>query len=120
MDAAGPFRVAESETIMRCAMQSLRQDRECGHPCHLLSCNFCRLRDDFDDGQLDSIALEARSNPTARRRRNHLEVCKSCMTKVTRVSTFSMGQSIPRLTSFDLRHENFRETVDMNSTLTGS
>ena len=61
----------------------------------LLSCNLCRLWDDFDnDGQLDSIAPKAqsaRSNPTARRRRNHLEVCKSCMTKVTRVSTLSMG-----------------------------
>ena len=63
-------------------------------PSSPLSCNFCRLRDDFDDdGQLDSIAPKARSNPTARRRRNHLEVCKSCMTKVTRVSTLSMGQS---------------------------
>ena len=57
-----------------------------------------KLRDDFDDdGQLDSTAPKARSarsNPTARRRRNHLEVCKSCMTKVTRMSTLSMGQSI--------------------------
>ena len=64
-------------------------------PSSPLSCNFCRLRDDSDDdGQLDSIAPKAqsvRSNPTARRRRNHLEVCKSCMTKVTRVSTLSMG-----------------------------
>ena len=33
----------------------------------------------------------ARSNPTARCRRNHLEVCKSCMTKVTRLFTLSMG-----------------------------
>ena len=39
-----------------------------------------RLRDDFDDGQLDSIA-PARSNPTACRRCwNQLEVCKSCTT----------------------------------------
>ena len=50
---------------------------------------FRRLRDDFDDGQLPST----RSNPTARRRRNHLEVCKSCMTKVTWVSILSMGQT---------------------------
>ena len=64
-----------------------------------LSCNFCRLRDDFDDdGHLVStalIALSARSNPTARRRRNHLEVCKSSMAKVTRMTTLSMGQSVP-------------------------
>ena len=40
----------------------------------------CKLRDDFDDdddGQLDSIAPKARSNPSVRRRRrSHLEVCK--------------------------------------------
>ena len=63
-----------------------------------LSFNFCRLRDDFDDdGQLDSTAPSApsaRSNPTARRRRNHLEVCKRCMTRVTRVSALSMGHSV--------------------------
>ena len=36
--------------------------------------NFGKIRGDFDaDGQLDSIAPPARSNPTARRRRNHLE-----------------------------------------------
>ena len=33
----------------------------------------------------------AKSNLTDRRHRNHLEVCKSCMTKVTRVSTFFDG-----------------------------
>ena len=34
----------------------------------------CKLRDDFDDddGQLNLTAPSARSNPTARRRRNHL------------------------------------------------
>ena len=38
---------------------------------------FWKIRDDFDpDGQLDSIAPEARSNPTARRGRNHLEFVK--------------------------------------------
>ena len=56
-----------------------------------------KLWDDFDDGgQLVSIAPiapSARLNPTVRRRRNHLEVCKSCMTKVTKVSTLSMGQT---------------------------
>ena len=69
--------------------------RECGRtPSSPLSCNFCRLRDDFDDdGQLASIAPKASLTPTARLRQNHLEVCKSCMTKVTRVSTLSMGQT---------------------------
>ena len=59
-----------------------------GHPRHLCHATFTDFDDDFDDddGQLDSIAPSARSNPIARRRRNHLEVCKSCMTKVTRVS----------------------------------
>ena len=38
---------------------------------------FCKIRDDFDaDGQLDSIVPSARSNPTARRRRNHLKFYK--------------------------------------------
>ena len=44
---------------------------------------YCVFRDDFDvDGQLDSIAPEARSNPTARRRRNHLEFFKIVQTTV--------------------------------------
>ena len=75
-------------------------------------CNFCRLRGDFeDDGQLDStaqIAPSARSNPTARRRRNHLEVCKSSMTKVTRVSTLSMGQSIANVHTYRIDKKHFQ------------
>ena len=43
-------------------------------PSSPLSCNFCRLRDDFDDdGQLDSTAPKARS---ARSNPIHLEVCE--------------------------------------------
>ena len=50
--------------------------------------NFRKIRDDFDDdGQLDSIAPAARSNPTARRRRNHLEFFGIFMTKVTGTET---------------------------------
>ena len=56
---------------------------------------FRKIRDDFDlDGQLDSIALEARSNPTARRGRNHLKFFKIFMQTGTKLSTLSMGQSI--------------------------
>ena len=57
--------------------------RECGHSRHLWHalCRFRRRR---------TVGFDS----TACRRRNHLEVCKSCMTKVTRVSTLSMGQSI--------------------------
>ena len=46
-----------------------------------------KIRDVFDaDGQLDSIAPSTRSNPTARRRRKHLEFfpkssCKSSVTQ---------------------------------------
>ena len=60
-------------------------------PSSLLSWKFRKIRDDFDDdGQLDSIAPPARSNPTARRRRNHLEFFEICMTKVTRVSVHTL------------------------------
>ena len=56
---------------------------------------FWKIRDDFDpDGQLDSIAPEARSNPTARRGRNHLEFFKIFMQPGTELTTPSMGQSI--------------------------
>ena len=48
----------------------------------------CRRRDDFDDdGQLDSIAPLARSNPTARHRRNHLQFF---MTKMSIVSSLNI------------------------------
>ena len=39
--------------------------------------------------------ISAKAPSTARRRRNYLEVSKSCMAKVTRVSTLSMGQRKP-------------------------
>ena len=56
---------------------------------------FWQIRDDFDpDGQLDSIAPETRSNPTAHRDRNHLEFVKIFMQTGTELSTLSMGQSI--------------------------
>ena len=56
---------------------------------------FWKIRDDFDpDGQLDSIAPEARSNPTARRGRNYLEIF---MQTETELSTLSMGQSMHRM-----------------------
>ena len=54
----------------------------------------------------------ARSSPTARRRRNHLEVCLSCMAKVTRVSTLSMGQRIIESHPRHLRHEFFYSVHD--------
>ena len=56
---------------------------------------FWKIRDDFNpDGQLDSIAPPARSNPTARRGWNHLEFFKIFMQTGTELSTLSMGQSI--------------------------
>ena len=63
--------------------------RQCGHPRHL-----CRAT--FADFEVISTTTgcwirSRRSNPTARRSRNHLEVCKSCMTKVTRVTTLLDG-----------------------------
>ena len=67
-------------------------------PSSPLSCNFANFCDDFDDdGRL--IGPSARSNPTARRRQNHLE---SCITKVTRVSTLSMGHSSLNRQNVDL------------------
>ena len=56
---------------------------------------FWKIRDDFDpDGQLDSIAPPARSNPTARRGRNHLKFFKIFMHTWVKLSALSMGQSI--------------------------
>ena len=56
---------------------------------------FWKIRDDFDpEGQLDSIAPPARSNPTAPRGRNHLEFFKIFMQTGTELSTLSIGQSI--------------------------
>ena len=49
----------------------------------------------FDfDGQLESIAPSARSIPTARRGRKHLEFSKIFMSKVTGLSVISMGSGI--------------------------
>ena len=65
--------------------------RECGHPRHLCHATFADFDDDFDDnGQLKLMRPSARSIPTARRRRNHLELCKNCMTKVTRMSVHTL------------------------------
>ena len=61
----------------------------------LCSWKFRKIRDDFDvDGQLDSIAPPARSNPTARRHRNHVNFFKIFMNIGTELSTLSMGHSI--------------------------
>ena len=62
----------------------------------LCSWNFWKIRDDFDvDGQLDSNAPPARSNPTARRRRNHLQFFKIFMNIGTELSIHSrLGHSI--------------------------
>ena len=61
----------------------------------LCSWKFWKIRDDFDpDGQLDSIAPKARSNPTARRGRNHLKFFKIFMNMGTELSTLSIGHSI--------------------------
>ena len=58
-------------------------------PSSPLSCKFCRLRDDFDDdGQAGFGRTEGPS--TARRRRNHLEVCKVQW----QTWWLSMGQSV--------------------------
>ena len=55
---------------------------------------FWKIRHVFDpDGQLDSIA-PARSNPTARRGRKHVEFFKIFMSKVTGLSAISMGSGI--------------------------
>ena len=117
-----PLRVWTPSSPLSCNFRRLRDDFDddgaVGFDCASLSYrqdDFAKIRDNFDvDGQLHSIA-PARSNPTARRRRNHLEflqnhhnvmtrrrdriqlpvvaeVSKSCMTKVTTVSTLSMGQ----------------------------
>ena len=54
----------------------------------LCSWKFWKIQDNFDlDGQLDSIAPEARSNPTARRGRNYLEFFKIFMNIGTELST---------------------------------
>ena len=56
---------------------------------------FTKIQDNFDlDGQLDSIAPPARSNPTARRGRNYLEVFKIFVNIGTELSTVLMGHSI--------------------------
>ena len=54
-----------------------------------------KIRDDFySNGQLDSIAPRARSNPNIRRRQNHLEHSNSLTTKMPRMSTLSLGSGI--------------------------
>ena len=59
--------------------------------------NFGKIQDVFDpDGQLDSIAPPARSNPTARQGRKHLEFFKIFMSNVTWLSVLSMGSGMPR------------------------
>ena len=60
---------------------------ECGHFCHAIFANFEMI-------STTTGSWTTTGNPTVRGRRNHLEVCKSCMAKVTWVSTHSMGQSI--------------------------
>ena len=83
------FQLLRDQSLSGAKLYSVPSRVWSGHPRHLLSCNFCRLQDAFLPK-----ARSAWSNPTARRRRSHLEVCKSCMTKVTRVCTLSMGQNI--------------------------
>ena len=61
----------------------------------LCSWKFWKIQDNFDpDGQLDSIAPLARSNPTARRGRHYLEFFKIFMNIETVLSTLSMEHSI--------------------------
>ena len=79
----------------------------------LCSWKFWKIQHNFDpDGQLDSIAPEARSNPTARRGQNYLEFFKIFMDIGTELSTLSMGYSIElRLiwcVSFNANYRNFK------------
>ena len=70
----------------------------------LCSWKFWKIRDDFDvDGQLDSIAPPARSNPTARRRRNHLEFFKIFMNIVSRCRNVIRSYGAIRSTNGHLR-----------------
>ena len=81
--------------------------RECGQFRPYVHENFKKIQNNFDpDGQLDSIAPEARLNPTARRGRNYFEFFKIFMNIRTELSTLSMGQSIAQsliLKFFDIK-----------------
>ena len=67
-------------------------------PSSLSSWRFWKTRDDCDvNEQFYLVAPEARSNPAVRRCRNHLEFFNIVVTKVTRVSTLSVGSSVMQL-----------------------
>ena len=76
--------------------------------------NFYSLWDDFeydDDWQLDSIAPLARSNPTARRRRNHLQRLLKLHDKVDEGVLTLDG------TAYNFDHSRFKYSISVSENL---
>ena len=86
--------------------------RKCGYlPSSPLSCNFCRLRNDFVNESVGFDRAECPINcPSSSKSSWSFQ---SCMTKVTRVSKLSMGQSISSLciVLWKINFENFMTSI---------